>query len=442
MPSSPDRHPLTSYAANLRRLVVFRLFLHGGELLVALGLALVGPPAVSSLGLGVLVAISFLVNTATAWRLARAPGAIPGAELLGQLTLDVANLFGVFYFTGGAANPFAFLLLLPVVLGATALPERQSWALTGTAIAAYTALLFFHRPFPGLDPNPGEAIRAHIWGMWLGFVLGAGLAAYFLVRMGSTLRAHDRRLAQERERALRDEHVLALGTLAAGTAHELATPLGTLLLLIQELEEDPDRAETDRQRLTEMRTQVERCRQALDDLAVRSGQLRAEEGRAWSLPAFLGHVVDQWRDRRPEAAVRLNLLGEANAPVIVADRALAQALTNILDNAADASPDDVTVRARASADEAIVEVYDRGPGIETGENTGQWDSADPSGTRKGLGLGLFLTDAIIGRLGGTLELENRSTGGACARVRIPLPRLGKAGKAEERSGKGGETWIS
>lgn len=387
---------------------------------------------VFSSGLGLLVAVSFLINAATAWRLARTSGDIPAAELLGQLTLDVINLFGVFYFTGGAANPFAFLLLLPVVLGATALPERQSWALTGTAITAYTALLFFHRPFPGLDPDPGEAFRAHILGMWLGFVLDTGLAAYFLVPMGSTLRAHDRRLAQEREWALRDEHVLALGTLAAGTAHEMATPLATLLLLIQELEEDPEREETDRQRLAEMRTQVERCR-PLDDLSARAGQIRADEGRAWSLPAFLGHVVDQWRDRRPEVEVRLNLLGESDAPTIVADRALAQALTNILDNAADASPDDVTVRARSTPEEAIVEVYDRGPGIEAGEDLDQEEPTNPSGIRKGLGLGLFLTDAIIGRLGGTLELENRPTGGTCARIRIPLGRLGKEGNVEERT---------
>ncbi len=427
MVSPSGRHPLTSYAANLHRLVTFRLFLHGGEFLLTATLALTGIPSAPLVSLAVLVGASFLINGLTAWRLSRASGGISAAELLIQLGLDVINLFGVFYLTGGATNPFAFLLLLPVVLGATALPERYTWPLTAVAAAAYTLLLFFHQPLPGLDPAPEDTYRApHVWGMWLGFVLGAVLMTYFLVRMGNTLRAHDQRLARERERALRDEHILALGTLAASTAHELATPLGTLLLLIQEEEEDPGPDETAKQRLAEMRAQVERCRQALSELSARAGQLRAEGGQPWPLTAFLSQVIDQWQDRRPEAEVSLDFLDESQAPTIVADRALAQALTNILDNAADASPEAILIRARSSREEAIVEVCDRGPGIGLAvSETARKEPIPSTGSEGGLGLGLFLTHAIIGRFKGSLELKHRAGGGTCARVRLPLAHLGK-----------------
>ena len=275
--------------------------------------------------------------------------------------MDLVTLTASLGIAGGSSNPLVSLLLLPVTIATATLPPRLSWWVAGTAASCYTLLMFVPMP-AAMAHHGGDAFAFHIWGMWYGFLLSAVLVTLFVARIGGTLRDHDQALAEARERAVRDERCLALGTLAAGTAHELGTPLPTMAVIAADLADEwqdtPDLAE----RLGVLRSQVERCKGILGRMAMDAGDLRADAGRRMALDAFLGELLEDWQALRPGVQVKAGWSRPSPAPQIVAERALTQAIQNILNNAADASPQAVAVTATWDATHLDIEVQDQGPG--------------------------------------------------------------------------------
>ncbi|MBK8163091.1 MAG: HAMP domain-containing histidine kinase [Gammaproteobacteria bacterium] len=404
---------------NLQRLVLLRAVLNGGELVAlivattALGILL--PVAAMS----AVVLAHVLLNLYTAWRLRR-PSPVRERELYVQLALDILAFGALLYLSGGATNPFSFLLLLPLTVSAAALPQRYSYATAGLAIGGYSLLMLFYRPLP--QPS-AHGFHMHVVGMWIGFVLSAALIAYFVTRMGIALREHQQRLAHARERALRDERLLALGTLAAGAAHELGTPLATMAVVTDELaRECADDARLGR-RLAIVRAQIDRCKQVLSGLSEQAGEARAESGRKLGLRAYLDALIEQWHRRRPEVRHQVDWTGAQGAgPWIVVDRTLDQALYNLLDNAADASPDSVEIVAGWDEDTLRIKVCDRGPGFRP-EDLARAGQAFFTTKDGGQGLGLYLALATVTRYGGSLDMHNRGSGGACVHLTLPLARI-------------------
>jgi two-component system sensor histidine kinase RegB len=279
--------------------------------------------------------------------------------------------------------------------------------------------MFFNRPLP----EPGtHGFHLHVTGMWLGFIFSAALIAYFVTRMGIALREQQQRLAMAREQALRDERLLALGTLAAGAAHELGTPLATMAIVTDELlDEYRDDARLGAS-LSTVRGQIDRCKQVLAGLAERAGETRAEAGHRQRLRSYLDTLIDDWQRRRPNIRCRRHWRDVAAGPWIAADRVLDQALLNLLDNAADASPGSVEIEAGWDEEMLRVVVCDRGPGFapEALVRAGQAFYTTKEG---GQGLGLYLALATVTRYGGRLDMSNRTDGGACVSMFLPLGRI-------------------
>ncbi len=392
-----------------------------------------------------------LFNVLTQWRLERGWPATHN-ELFAHLAADAGTLAFLLYFAGGSANPFVSLFLLPPTLAAAMLPARQAWAMAGLTLAAYTWLMFWNLPLPppqgdlaqldallaratGVPPEHAghlSGFALHIIGMWLNFVISVGVVAFFLTRMAAALKARERELATAREAALRHEQILSLGTLAAGAAHKLGTPLATMAVVIHELElgqGDPGEAKED---LRLLRRQVDLCKQTISQILASAGQARDESSLSVPLDAYLSDLLDEWRLIRPRTPIRVALEGARPAPSIAADRILEQAILNLLDNAADAHGENLeALRFAASwdADACRIEIIDCGPGLASGvaRRIGQpffTTKQGAAGGVGGIGIGLFLTNATVERLGGKVELFNRDKQqGACTRVTLPLARL-------------------
>ncbi len=409
-------------SANLRRLFVLRsIAIAGQALAIAVAVGMFATPLPVGTMAAVIAAL-IGVNLRT-WVRLRNSAPVGDAELFAELLADVAALTALLYLSGGSTNPFVSLYLLPLSIAAIALPRPYAWIMAALTMACYSALMFYYRPLGDGHEMHGSAFNLHVLGMWVNFLVSAVLIAAFVAGMSVSIRARDRQLAAARERALRDEQILALGTFAAGAAHELGTPLSTIAVLTRELEIDHAAVPRLGEDLALLRAQVDNCKRIITELTTAAGQARSGEAAPQSVGEFLHNVVERWSLLRPQVRPRLLLAGSGPAPEIVGEETVRQTLINILNNAADASPQDVEVEGRWDARDLTIEVRDRGPGIsaETAARAGRSLFSTKS---EGRGIGLFLANATIERLGGSVTLFNRDGGGGCTRVQLPLARLG------------------
>jgi two-component system, sensor histidine kinase RegB len=403
------------HLANLRRLVAGRWIV----LAVLAQLIMVGPglldiPVPQAPLLGI-VAIGGLFNGFAQWRACRSRAASAG-ELFSQLLFDIGMLSAVVFLSGGAANPLVSLLLPPVAVAALTLPARFVAIITTVAIAAYSLLMVYYVPLP--MPDATRATRLHLGGMWLIFVVSAVMISWIIVRTTRVIRQRDAELASAREQGLRDERVMAMGTLAAGAAHELGTPLGTMALLVGELANDPSLTEPTRADVKLLLQQIGVCKEIITDLTQRAGAERLEKSPLQAANRWLDHLRQHWHAARPQTSSRLIIASDGEAPAIVADPRLEQAVLNLLNNAANATTSPLEIRLSWCTDTLCIEIRDHGPGfpqqvIELGGQT-----SFPAHER-GSGVGLMLTRSAVEQLGGTLTLANPDDGGALARIELP-----------------------
>lgn len=344
-------------------------------------------------------------------------------EFFIQLLIDLFCLSAVFYFSGGANNPFVSYFLVPVCISAATLGGRFTLTITGLSILSYSLLLFFNVPLPILAPDhhqhDASSINLHVLGMWLNFFISAGLITYFVVKMARDLRAQDAQLNRWREDQLRDEQVMAVATLAAGTAHELGTPLSTMKVLISELRQEYSDNQQLHQDLTLLQEQVNQCASILRDL-VNKAEL-AKEGQIAAEPVqtYCDNLIQRWKILRPDVKSRIefaNCVADLNA---VFSPTIAQAILNLLNNAADASPDDISIHIEWDAETILWTIEDSGLGIAE-EVSAHLGKSFISTKNKGLGIGLLLTQATINRHGGTVTLHKRVPQGTITRMKLPL----------------------
>ena len=410
--------PSAPSPVSLRRVLVLKNIAVVGQTLAVLVVAKgMGMP----LPFAVIGTVLLVLNLLT-WVRLKLLWEVREAEVFAQLLLDVLLLSGLLYLAGGATNPFVLLLLLPLTIAAATLAMTYAWTLAAAIVACYTLLMFVYIPLPHFHIDHTARLDSGAWLMWLGFVLGVGLVGYYVMKMGAALREREAALAEVRENALRDESLVALGALAVGAAHELGTPLSTMAVVLKELElghaAQPDLVRD----LRLLRDQVTRCKDTLSNMLSSTEQARAEGGYSVALDEYLADLVAQWRGMRPLAQVVYRWVGQPPAPQIIAEQVLGQIITNILNNAADASEDSVEVEADYDTERLRIEVLDRGPGL-TPDAQAQAGQLFYTTKDSGRGLGLFLVGAALRRFGGVLTLSNRDGGGVRALVVLPLSRL-------------------
>jgi len=339
---------------------------------------------------------------------------------------EMLVLTAILHVAGGSASPLVSVYLLPLTVAANLLERRHTWTIAVLAATCYTFLLWIDVPTTSSHAggHGGEhgtmGFQEHVVGMWAMFVVSAGLVAHFVSSLAQSVRERDRELAEAREEVLRSERIVALGTLGAGAAHDLGTPLATMSVLAEDMARRHVHDREIQADVSDLQTQISRCKDILGELAEASGVARGERVQVERADAVVERALERWRLLRPEASATFRWSGEAAAPPLVADRTLEQALLNLLNNAADASPRAVAVSARAEAGRIVVDILDDGPGLtdEVRSRAGEpfFSTKRPAG---GMGIGLFLANATIERLGGSVELLDRPEGGCCTRVTLP-----------------------
>ena len=382
-----------------------------------IGIALpVGPMA------AVLVALVGL-NAVSLVRLSR-PTEVANSELFTALLLDVAALTLQFYLTGGATNPFTSLYLLQVTLGAVLLDARSTWLMVTLTGLCFAGLTVAYRPLD-LSALPDRSLFGlHIAGMLICFLLDAALLVVFVTRINGNLRERDARLAALRQQNIEEEHIVRMGLLASGAAHELGTPLATLSVILGDWRRMPALAR-DPELMGEieaMEAEVRRCKSILTGIIVSAGGTRSESAAVTTLHLFLDEIVEDWRAARPAAT--LEFVDSLDEDVtIVSDTALKQVVTNLLDNAQEASARAIVLAVARDDDTLRLVVSDDGTGFTPQLLANVGKPYQSSKVHPGSGLGLFLVVNVVRKLEGHVAVANRPGGGAMVTLSLPLAVL-------------------
>lgn len=349
---------------------------------------------------------------------------VSSIEMLLVLLVDVAALTAQLYLSGGIRNPFVFLYLLQVILGAVLLPARAAWVMVAVSSLCVAGLAYIARPLAlPFDHHRGLA-SPYVLGLVICFVLNAALLVLFIIRIMGNLRQRDARLAALRQRAAEEELIVRMGLLASGAAHNLGTPLSTLDVILgdwqhlPQLSADPELAHD----VAEMQSQVRHCKAIVSSILLSAGEARSESSRATTVCGFLDEVVQDWRNRRPDHRLQYENRFGQDMPIVSAS-ALKQMMANVLDNAFEASPNAIEFVALRQSDDLVLLVRDQGPGFAPELLPYLGEPYRSTKGRAGRGLGLFLVVNVARALGGEVRAHNRSTGGAEVRITLPLGSL-------------------
>jgi two-component system sensor histidine kinase RegB len=386
---------------------------------VAVGWLHVALPLVP-LGIGIAALVLAAFVAFVRLRNARPVGEV---EAFGHVAFDILVLGWALYFTGGASNPFITLLLVPVALSAAALSGKATTVVTALAAAVYGLLIFFNVPLSDM-PMHGEAFRLHLTGMTINFMVAVLLLAVFVGRMNASLNAQREAMRRLRERALRDEGILAMATQAADAAHQLNTPLSTLRTLLPEIVSGREGDTALREDVGVMTSEVDRCRDILRGMVEYGRQQLAGTSRTTTLGDFVGDSSDRFRLLRPDAELTVDLAPELRDRPITIQNGLDHALLNLLQNALDASQRNGShaVALAATVDDGRVQfvIGDHGDGLPA-EHAASLPAA--SSKPDGLGIGLALARSTVERMHGELQAHSDAGG---TRVCVTLPLAGQA----------------
>jgi two-component system sensor histidine kinase RegB len=290
--------------------------------------------------------------------------------------------------------------------------------------ACFVGVTVYHRPI-ALPPDSGlDRFGLYIDGLLVCFALDAALLVAFVSRITRNLRARDAHLAALRQRAAEEDHIVRMGLLASGAAHELGTPLSSLSVILGDWRRMPAFSGNPElaQELEEMQAAVQRCKSILTGILLSAGEARGEAPAVTTVNRFLDGLAEDWRTARAATTLRYhNAFGDDLA--IVSDTALKQVLFNVLDNAFEVSPNWVSFTVERRGMMLLLRITDAGPGFAAEMLAQLGRPYNSSKGRAGGGLGLFLVVNVVRKLGGTVAAANRPAGGAVVTIELPLETL-------------------
>jgi len=348
----------------------------------------------------------------------------PQQALGAVFVLDTLCLSVMLALTGGPVNPFTLLYLVQITLSAVVLSRNWTWALGLLSTLCFGLLFFFHLPSAAFSSHEQPGLSPHLVGMWIAFIVGAGLITFFTGKVSDALRHREQEVLALQEQIAKHERLASLVTLAAGAAHELGTPLGTIAVVSRELERygaSLSDGEAIREDAKLIRSEVERCRHILQRMSGKGAEPVGETARPIPVIELLHEALGQFPEaQRSCVAIELS---EPDMVTILPVQAAVQSLVALLQNAMDANSQGspVVLKAFRAGQDIAFSISDQGPGMSEAVLR---RVAEPFFTTKepgrGMGLGTFLVRLFAERLGGCLTFESTQGKGTTATLKLPL----------------------
>jgi two-component system, sensor histidine kinase RegB len=408
----------------LRWVVRLRYGLIAGEIVLIAALTLGIGISIPMLAVSPAIAIQTLSNWFLGLRmrhLGRNAEHIVGTLFI----LDALCLTLILALSGGPANPFSLLYLVQITFSAVVLRKLWTWALAVVSTLAFGTLFWVSRAVPAfLQHGETQEFSAHLLGMWIAFTTAALLISFFVGKLSTESRKKEREILHMQKRLARNDRLASLVTLAAGAAHEIATPLSTIAVTAKEMEHEAslrlhDRRMEEDSRL--IRSQVERCRLILERMGAQGADPFGEAPESTDLHQLLRQVKDRFPD--DEKRIQIQIDGAETLNWVLPVRAAIESLSALVKNALDASSGGGTVLLRAvqaGPERMRFLIRDEGTGMnaEVLERVAEpfFTTKSPG---KGMGLGAFLAHLFAQTLGGQLSFESEPGRGCTAILELP-----------------------
>ncbi|MGJ8564269.1 MAG: ActS/PrrB/RegB family redox-sensitive histidine kinase [Alphaproteobacteria bacterium] len=408
-------------AGRLRRstLVILRWTAIIGQsfalILVALGLGFSFPfwPCVLVIG------TSAVINLGVSLRMPL-DRRVGDTEAAAQLGFDVLQLAILLWLTGGMSNPFAMLLLAPVVTSATTLSRPVLLSLGLLAAGFSFALLYHSLPLPWSPQGSFVLPFTFTLGLWTALMVGMVFTSLYAWRAAKESRRMSEALAATEAVLAHEQKLAALGGLAAAAAHELGTPLATIQITAKEMARELDPATPLGEDADLLVSQSQRCRDILQQLAVRGDEGDLIHDRM-SLDVMLNEAADPFFGLGSELDISVS--GEGEEPSLRRQAELLYGMRNFIENAVGFADSSVTIKGTWDDTTLKVSITDDGPGFDAAI-IGRLGEPYVSGRGEdekagGLGLGFFIAKTLIERTGGLVKFGNHKQGGAFINLTWP-----------------------
>ena len=342
------------------------------------------------------------ISCGIAWSLGlllRKTGKTTSRDVMRELVIDGIWLTLVVYASGRSENPFIYYFLVLIAIASTVLRARSAWLFSLTGVCVYT--LFLYLDIKNHFAHMSDDYQFHLLGMWINFCGSSLVTCYFISKLAASLRSHQAQLIRAREETLQNEQLIGIGTLAASTVHALGTPLSTLTVLLGEMHHNADTAEK-RQDMDLMLTQISRCKDTMKKLS-----LLAEQERDPPQLELVTHLAEALSEHyaivHPLRPPQITCTDSCSARQVPHSLLLRHALINLIDNAVEAARDLVKVEFADSEALLLITITDDGPGMSQ-RVLNRWGKPQHSSKETGLGIGVFLANSTIERLGGTVAI--------------------------------------
>lgn len=335
------------------------------------------------------------------WLLARNPGQVHEHHILRELIIDGVWLALVVYWSGRSENPFIYYFLVLIAIASTVLRARQAWLFSLAGIMIYSVFLYrdIHHHFEHMPDD----YQFHLLGMWVNFCGSSIVACYFISKLAASLRSHQAQLSRAREETLRNEQLIGIGTLATSTVHALGTPLSTLTVLLGEMRNESETVEK-RQDIDLMLSQIGRCKDTMKKLSRLAEQENSQPELA-TVQQLASNLREHYAIVKPLHPPQFHCDELCEKSQLRQSLLLRHALINLIDNAIDAAKTFVCVNFQRRESALLITITDDGPGMAQ-ELLERWGKPQKSTKKSGLGIGVFLANSTIEKLGGTVAIDS------------------------------------
>ncbi|MCE2516535.1 MAG: ActS/PrrB/RegB family redox-sensitive histidine kinase [Alphaproteobacteria bacterium] len=351
--------------------------------------------------------------------------------VLALLVFDTVQLAVLIYLTGGLANPFVIMLIAPVTVSATVLPQRDTVMLVVLVVAVASVLTVAHNPLPWGDAQ-FVVPPLYMGGLWASLVLTTVFVATYAGIVSRQSRNLARGLTEARLTMAREHQMVALGSLATAAAHKLGSPLNTITLIAHDLDQlSKDKSSGDlREDISALLEETERCRKILAELNEDAIKLGQENDDPLPVKALVSGLVDErFEDLRGMIEVMGASIDGADEPLVIRRPELLHPLETVIENAAQFTSTKVQVALEWSATSLVITIYDPAPGFQSTvlPRIGHPYNSSRQGKDGHMGLGVFIALTMVDQMGGQLSLQNRKHGGARVVISYPREKIEMAG---------------